>query len=130
MAKRRIELPSGKIIEIREDPLKVDANYGVLASKPLPLHVCVACGCEQMHPIQWEEHGTSHWWVINRCPECEARFEFVASEQDCQIFDDIIEEQVEDIERIYRRMVTANLAEEVDRFVTALQADAILPFDF
>ena len=48
----------------------------------------------------------------------------------CDGFDDELERGTDALTRDYKRLMTANLAEEIDRFAKALEVDGILPSDF
>ncbi len=48
----------------------------------------------------------------------------------CDRFDEELERGTDALTRDYKRFVTANLAEEIDRFVHALEVGGILPMDF
>ena len=54
----------------------------------------------------------------------------VFAQEQCDRFDDELERGTDALTRDYKRLVTANLAEEIDRFVHALDIGGIVPFDF
>jgi hypothetical protein len=54
----------------------------------------------------------------------------VFTQGQCDRFDDELESGTDALSRDYKRLVTANMSEEIDRFAAALRADAILPVDF
>jgi ribosomal protein S27E len=135
---KRIVLPSGKTIEV------VYFDHGDL-TEPRPrqappakptkdaereLHICVNCGSELVYPVQWEEAGVRSWNVTIRCPDCEWTEGGVFTQEQCDRFDDQLETGTDALSRDYKRLVTANMSEEIDRFAAALDADAILPIDF
>jgi hypothetical protein len=135
---KRIVLPSGKTIEV------VYFDHGAF-TEPRPsqappakpakdaereLHICVNCGSQLVYPVQWEEAGTRSWNVTIRCPECEWTEGGVFTQEQCDRFDDQLETGTDSLSRDYKRLVTANMSEEIDRFAAALDADAILPIDF
>jgi hypothetical protein len=135
---KRIVLPSGKTIEV------VYFDHGTFeAPRPAPtppakpgkhaereLHVCVNCGSELVYPVQWEEADPRSWTVTIRCPECEWTEADVFTQEQCDRFDDQLETGTDALSRDYKRLVTANMSEEIDRFAAALDVDAILPIDF
>jgi hypothetical protein len=139
---KRIVLPSGKTIEVvyfdhasfapRTEPGKAPAP----APAPQPsdedreLHACVNCASHLVYPVQWEEAGSRSWHVTLRCPECEWMEAGVFTQDQCDRFDDELETGTDALTRDYKRLVTANMSEEIDRFSYALRADAILPSDF
>ena len=136
---KRIVLPSGKTIEVvyfdhgsftasRPEPAEAPAERSDTAEREL--HVCANCDSRLVYPVQWEEAGSKSWNVTLRCPECEWTEAGVFSQDQCDRFDDELESGTEALGRDYKRLVTANMSEEIDRFAAALRADAILPVDF
>src|SRR2546421_5737100 len=145
---KRIVLPSGKTIEVvyfeshSSDlpPAAPEATETPLlpalpAPAPAPveetheLHVCVNCESELVYPVQWEEAGPESWHILLRCPDCEWNESGVFPQTQCDRFDDELEAGTETLTRDFKRLVTANMAEEIERFIEALDADAIQPFD-
>ena len=148
---KRIVLPSGKTIEVvyfnhptsapppaepqREVPEPQQEAREVAPQPPTApaerdLHVCPGCESELVYPVQWEEADESHWRVTLRCPNCEHGETGVYEQEQCDRFDDELERGTDALTRDYKRLVTANLAEEIDRFAHALKVDGILPCDF
>ncbi|MEA2374869.1 MAG: hypothetical protein QOD53_1332 [Thermoleophilaceae bacterium] len=133
---KRIVLPSGKTIEVVYfDHGELPGAAPIEAGKaPVDtgrdLHVCVNCDSRLVYPVQWEEAGEKSWHVTLRCPECEWVEADVFSQDQCDRFDDELESGTDALTRDYKRLITANMSEEIDRFSAALQADAILPVDF
>lgn len=142
MKKRKVTLPSGKKIEISyfEQEVQQIETVGKIPSKgcvqgsDLNLHICPMCGKDKMRPIEWEEHDDDHWEILLSCPECDPLMEIpqrvIAPQCDCDLFDDHLENGSDALTRDYKRLMTANLAEEIERFVHALEHDLILPEDF
>ena len=100
------------------------------ADEDRELHACLNCGSHLVYPVQWEEAGSRTWQVTLRCPECEWTEGGVFTQDQCDRFDDELESGTDALTRDYKRLITANMSEEIDRFATALHADAILPSDF
>ena len=136
---KRIVLPSGKTIEVVYfESLASEAEVApVEAPKAQPqtgadldLHVCPECNSELVYPVTWEEADESHWSISLRCPNCEWGEDGVFAQDDCDRFDDELERGTDALTRDYKRLMTANLADEIERFANALEVDAILPMDF
>ena len=135
---KRIVLPSGKTIEVVyfdhadfETPRTAPAKPGKAPSETeRELHVCINCSSHLVYPVQWEEDGPQSWNVTLRCPECEWTEAGVFTQDQCDRFDDQLEAGTDALSGDYKRLVTANMSEEIDRFAAALEADAILPIDF
>jgi hypothetical protein len=140
---KRIVLPSGKTIEVVYfESLAAEADVAA-APAPAPaqpvkpaertetdLHVCPGCSSELVYPVAWEEADESHWSISLRCPNCEWAEDGVYAQTDCDRFDDELERGTDALTRDYKRLMTANLADEIERFANALEVDAILPMDF
>jgi hypothetical protein len=139
---KRIVLPSGKTIEVVYfESLTAEAAQSEIAAQETPattpeksvehdLHVCPECSSELVYPVAWEEADETHWSIALRCPNCEWAQDGVYAQDHCDRFDDELERGTDALTRDYKRLMTANLAEEIDRFAQALEADAILPMDF
>ena len=127
---RRVVLPSGKTIEV--------VYFGEQASRtPAPepepvddLHICGSCDSELVYPVQWEEAGPENWSVLLHCPNCDVFREGVFTQDNVELFDEELDRGADVLARDYKRLMRANMADEIDRFVGALDAGAILPEDF
>jgi hypothetical protein len=141
---KRVVLPSGKTIEVvyfKEPDLPQPAAEPPVEDIPaLPanppaephqeLHICVECSSELVYPVQWEESGPVNWSVLLHCPNCDVYREGVFTQDTVETFDEELDRGADALARDYKRLMRANMAEEIDRFVGALAADAILPEDF
>jgi hypothetical protein len=136
---KRIVLPSGKTIEVVYfESLTAEAAHAERTAPqvaPAPgverdLHCCPDCSSELVYPVAWEEADETHWSITLRCPNCEWRDDGVFAQDQCDRFDDELERGTDALTRDYKRLMTANLAEEIDRFADALSGDHILPMDF
>ena len=96
----------------------------------LDLHVCLECSSDLVHPVQAEESGPETWSVLLRCPNCDAHREGVFSQEAVEALDEELDRGADALTRDYKSVVRANMAQEIERFVAALDADAILPEDF
>jgi hypothetical protein len=94
------------------------------------LHVCFHCSGELVYPLDWAEEGPRHWRVILRCPDCESRREGVFEQTIVERLDDELDRGAGALLADLRRMTHANMSEEVEFFVRALEADLITPSDF
>jgi len=97
---------------------------------PESLHVCFHCSGELVYPLDWAEEGPRHWRVILRCPDCESRREGVFEQAIVERLDDELDRGSGALLADLRRMTHANMSEEVEFFVRALDADLITPSDF
>ena len=94
------------------------------------LHVCGGCASDLVYPTEWDEAGSTHWEVSLRCPNCEWNDLGVFDQSTVDRFDDELDRGTEALMRDLKRLTQANMEDEIDRFVSALGADAILPEDF
>jgi hypothetical protein len=97
---------------------------------PEHLHVCFNCAGELVYPLDWCEEGVRHWRIVLRCPDCESRREGVFEQAAVELLDDELDRAAGALLGDLRRMTHANMSEEVDFFVRALDADLIVPSDF
>ena len=120
---RRIVLPSGKSIEVvrpqnRETPA------------PSGLHVCPSCEAELVQPIAWAEAEGSRWELTLECPNCWWTEEGVYDRDEVDRLEEKLDDGLAEMLGDLQRMTQANMAEEIDRFVSALEHDLVLPEDF
>jgi len=97
---------------------------------PDRLHVCFHCSGELAYPLDWSEEGSRHWRILLRCPECESRREGVFEQAAVERLDDELDRGSSALLGDLRRMTHANMSEEIEFFVRALDADVITPTDF
>jgi hypothetical protein len=140
---KRVLLPSGKTIEVvyfRGDAPVEDA---VRAPSPAPsptdnppaephqdLHVCLECTTGLVYPVEWEESGEDNWSVLLHCPNCDLYREGIFTQHNVEMFDEELDRGADALARDYKRLMRANMSEEIDRFIGALDSGAILPEDF
>ena len=125
----RVVLPSGKTVEV----VYFEEVAGAApATTPAPggLHVCACCASELVYPTAWEESGPHHWEVTRRCPNCEWQHTGIHEQELVEHFDDALDAGTEALVGDLERLMYANMACELDRFVSALELDLIVPDDF
>ncbi|HEY2201164.1 MAG TPA: hypothetical protein VGH56_04705 [Solirubrobacteraceae bacterium] len=141
--RHRVRLPSGKQIEVvYRDQNQAAAPAGSGASAPAaptapdgacvpdPLHVCFHCTGDLVYPLDWIEEGPRHWRIVLRCPECESRREGVFEQATVQELDEELDRAAGALLGDLQQLTQANMADEVEFFVRALDADLIVPSDF
>jgi hypothetical protein len=126
---KRVVLPSGKTIEVVYFK-ETDEPAFPVPEEDQDLHVCGDCTSELVYPVEWEEAGPESWTVLLQCPNCDEQREGVFQQETVERFDEVLDKGAEELARDYRRLVRANMADEIGRFVSALESDAILPEDF
>jgi len=126
---KKVVLPSGKRIDV----VSFDAQDAPAQPRVDPagdLHICIECSSHLAYPTAWEEADKAQWSVTIRCPECETYRAGVFSQEAVEAFDEELDAGTDALTGDYRRLMRANMSEEVERFVEALQAEAVLPEDF
>jgi hypothetical protein len=121
---QRIVLPSGRKVEVvRFNDGHAEADHG-------PLHLCPDCQCELVQPVTWAEASDDHWELLLRCPNCQWCTEGIYEQSAVRELEERLDDGLADMLSDLQRLTQANMAEEIDRFLAALQADMILPEDF
>ncbi len=132
--RHHVRLPSGKRIEVvyLDNPLPPSLGGERRRTDPTtePLHICFYCAGELVHPVDWAEAAPAQWRILLRCPECEATREGVFEQAAVERLDDELDRAAEALLSDLQRVTHANMAEEIDLFIRALDADLILPADF
>lgn len=128
-AVRRVVLPSGKAIEVvyfAPQEGETEAAHG----PAVDLASCGHCDGSLVYPVEWSEAGATHWEVSLRCPNCEWTGSGIYDQDTVDRFDDVLDEGTAQVVRDLRRLQQANMEDEIDRFVAAVQAGHVLPEDF
>ena len=108
--------------------VRVDRSFRVFHNARYP-YIDVRQPMEDLTELV-EIHDEERWQVQLRCPDCEHRREGVFSQKSVEAFDELLDTGTDALTADYRRLCRANMAEEVERFTTALESDALLPEDF
>jgi hypothetical protein len=133
---RRVVLPSGKTIEVVYFEDQADAVDGLEAVQvPVTetvhdLHLCASCSSDLVYPTEWDESGATHWEVTLRCPNCEWTGTGIFQQEIVERFDEELDRGTEALVRDLKRLMHANMEDEIEHFVMALGHDLILPEDF
>ena len=131
---RRVVLPSGRAIEVVYFDTTILPPAEERAEAPEQthedLHVCPSCDRGLVYPVDWEEASATHWEVELRCPNCEWRHVGTYDQDTVDIFDEELDRGTEHLVRDLKRLTRSNMEQEVERFVAALDADAVWPMDF
>lgn len=118
---RRIVLPSGRSIEV----VRFNDQHATRG-----LHVCPDCASDLVQPIDWSEAPEECWNLALNCPNCDWYTEGLFTQDQVRELEDRLDEGLADMLRDLQRLTQANMADQIDRFITALHADQILPEDF
>ena len=132
---RRVVLPSGRAIEVvyfdnqAHEAGAHDAPTERSAT-PTDLQCCPDCEQHLVYPVEWEEASSTDWEVHLRCPNCLWEHTGTFDQDTVDRFDEELDRGTEALVRDLRRLTRANMEDEIDAFVRALEADAIQPMDF
>jgi hypothetical protein len=127
-AVRRVVLPSGKTIEVVY--FAPQEGEAAAPGTQVDLSHCGCCGGDLVYPVEWSEAGSTHWEVVLRCPNCEWSGTGIYDQDTVDRFDDVLDQGTAQVVRDLRRLQQANMEDEIDRFVAAVQAGHVLPEDF
>ncbi len=122
---RRIVLSSGKAIQV----IRIDGGQSAVPGGP-GLHVCPECDSQLVQPLEWGSVERQCWELTLHCPNCHWSARGIYDHAQVAEFEERLDDGVAEILRDLKRLTDANMADKVDRFAAALQADLILPEDF
>lgn len=83
-----------------------------------------------MQPLAWSETGDEQWELELMCPNCGWTTTGVFTQSEVEELEDRLEEGLSEMLADLHRLAQANMSDEVERFITALDANGILPEDF
>jgi hypothetical protein len=133
---KRIELPSGKVVELvylqagweqQAATAQADATDRIRVRR---IELCPQCGSDRVHPLDWREVEDLRWELDVRCPDCRWTGGDVYEQPEVERYDDVLLADAGDMTEELDRITRENMAEHLERFRAALDADAITPFDF
>ena len=128
---KRVTLPSGRTIDVVYfESARIEAEQPAPMRTSTELHICADCASELVYPIHWEEAGPENWRVSLRCPNCEWSVTGVFTQDVVDDFDERLDEGTEQVVSDLKQLMHANMSDEIERFVVALEAEALLPEDF
>lgn len=145
---KKIALPGGKVIEIvyfsepEGDEVAVEATVTDALDHDDPLallglddeeselHLCPRCAGDLVYPVSWEERSGDLWRIERRCPNCEWSHTGEFTQDEVELFDDVLNEGTEELLVSLRNFARANMEEDVERLIEAIRLDQIEPMDF
>jgi hypothetical protein len=130
---RRVVLPSGKTIEVvyfdALDDITSDER-GMGAVETADLTCCQHCESNLVYPVDWAEADDDRWEVELRCPNCEWRANGTYEQHVVDQFDMDLDRGTVALMEDLHALARANMEDEIERFVAALNGDHLLPEDF
>jgi hypothetical protein len=136
---KKIILPSGKAVEIvyfqaegeRGDDETLSSAVAAAAAPLAPgLEHCDGCGSDLVYPTDWKEAEAERWELELRCPNCGDVRRGTYAQDAVERFDATLNDGTEVLIDLLERAQRENMEEDVERFVAALHAGHIEPFDF
>jgi DNA-directed RNA polymerase subunit RPC12/RpoP len=133
---KRIQLPSGEVVDLvylqagweqRAASGQADASARIRVRR---IELCPQCGSDRVHPLDWREVENLRWELDVRCPDCRWTGGDVYEQPEVERYDDVLLAGAGDLTEELDRITRVNMAEHLERFRAALDADAITPFDF
>jgi hypothetical protein len=94
------------------------------------LHICTRCDSELVQPSDWEEAGEGRWQLRLACPNCGWSRRGTFSSVQLTALEDRLDGGFDVLLHDLKRLTTANMTEEIERFAVALETGLILPEDF
>jgi hypothetical protein len=91
---------------------------------------CPACGADFVHPVEWSPEDEGNWWMLLRCGACNTSREEIVSNLDAARFDADLDLAEMSMRSDADSLSQERLAEEAERFATALELDLIGAEDF
>jgi hypothetical protein len=122
---RRIVLPSGRSIDVVRFH-DADTEQPVRQG----LHVCPECSSDLVQPINWSEASDERWELTLECPNCWWRAEGLYERDQVFELEERLDDGLADMLDDLGRLTHANMSDQIERFVAAMEADLILPEDF
>jgi hypothetical protein len=92
--------------------------------------VCLFCGSDFVHPVEWQEATETHMWVRLRCGQCGGWREDEFTDEVLDRFDRQLDDDAAVIARAADRLHAEWRATEADAFAAALDRDLIDAGDF
>ena len=136
---KKIILPSGKAVEIvyfhaEGDPEAVEVELPVEPAEQAArigsgLELCPQCASDLVYPVDWRERG-ERWELELRCPNCEWSERSTHTQEQVECFDEILNAGTDSLIGTLEKLTRENMEADIDRFVRALESDAIEPMDF
>ncbi len=125
---RRVDLPDGQAVDVLSVQSAPAPGEQHVAEEGL--HMCPDCDSRLVAPVAWEQAGPAQWAITLECPNCAWWDADIFDEELVEHFDEELDRGTEALVRDLMRLMRANMEDDVERFLAALRAGAILPEDF
>jgi hypothetical protein len=94
------------------------------------LSICASCTSDLVQLVEYEPAANGDWHLITWCPECETAHAGTYDQPTVDRFDLTMDAGFAALASSYEFLHELNFRLDVERFVSALAHDAILPEDF
>jgi hypothetical protein len=94
------------------------------------IHICGACGCTMVQPVEWNQLSSRCWQILLRCPGCEWSGTGVFTGDEVEAYDEQLERGTDELLADLHALGLARLEADIEQFSAALAADLIRPEDF
>jgi len=101
-----------------------------LQKKKTELQACPLCRTKLVYPVERYQMNDMEWRVLMLCPNCLCKRELLVDRETVRELLKNARVGRESIMKELDNMQKKNMEEELDKFITALQKDHILPIDF
>jgi hypothetical protein len=102
----------------------------VAEARRRPLLMCPECGSDKACPMDWAEAGEHHWWLLIRCPECDAWVQATIGNRLAAVLDVELDRQQAPSARALSARVAEGMAADAEAFAAALELDLVDADDF
>ncbi len=126
---RRVVIPSGKTIEVVYfDDEPADA----IDPEVRELHICgnESCRSHLVQPVEWDECGPRHWEMSLRCPSCGWEDGGIFTQEAITAHEEELDRGAHALADDLKRVTHANMEDEIELMITAIEANHIMPMDF
>ena len=94
------------------------------------LEECPCCPSVLVYPVDWCEAPGARWHLELRCPNCEWRVRDFYDQDRVDRFDEVLNDATDHLIDALETATRENMTADVERFMAALNAGHIVPFDF
>jgi len=102
----------------------------VARARRRPLLMCPVCGSDKACPMDWAEAGEHHWWLLIRCPDCDAWVQATIGNELAAVLDVELDRQQAQIARALSALGAERMAADAEMLATALELDLVDADDF
>jgi hypothetical protein len=94
------------------------------------MHRCPTCPGRLVYPLSWKQLDHHQWWMQLRCPDCDHVREVILTRSAVEAYEHTTETAYQSLSRSAERWAQGGMQTWCELFCAALNADAIVAFDF